>query len=192
MAKRVADVLSAASMDADPDYRRAAAMALGLKGGATGSFNEVIDRIYGDVRQPAPPAKPPPATEDPLHPSPRDFGASPTVSTAPSRITLREACALALLRNPALAGYGHSVHTQVEKKRAPQGPLVVAGGAPQGLARVDRDPDVVHGPGLVVDALRARPLDQEGEGRGAGGVRRVGGAGVRVWAGETAGDFGAV
>jgi hypothetical protein len=63
MAKRVADVLSAASMDADPDYRRAAAMGIGLKGGATGSFNEVIDRIYGDVRQPAPPAKPPEAPE---------------------------------------------------------------------------------------------------------------------------------
>lgn len=63
IAKRVADVLSAASMDADPDYRRAAAMALGLKGGATGSFNEVIDRIYGDVRQPAPAPKPPETPE---------------------------------------------------------------------------------------------------------------------------------
>lgn len=62
-ARRVREVLIAAATHGDPDFRRAAALAIGLKGGEPGDTVEIMDRIYGTFIGPsgAQPAEKPPA-----------------------------------------------------------------------------------------------------------------------------------
>lgn len=52
--KRATELLVQAASDSDPDFRNAAALAIGLKGGATGSMVDMVDRLLG--KAPAPPA----------------------------------------------------------------------------------------------------------------------------------------
>lgn len=60
MAKQTNDVLRHAVADPDPDFRRAAAFAFGLKGGASGNTVGIIDDLLGRTPRPAPEAPKPP------------------------------------------------------------------------------------------------------------------------------------
>ncbi len=63
-AKRVSEVLINAATNSDPDVRRAAALAIGLRGGERTITVDLMDRIYGTFMAPAP-AAPTPAPKPP-------------------------------------------------------------------------------------------------------------------------------
>ncbi len=72
-AKRVVQVLTVAASDPDPDFRRAAARAFGLKGGAGGDLGGLIDLLHGKPPRRAPgpaPAAPPAAEKAPAEKPP--------------------------------------------------------------------------------------------------------------------------
>ncbi|MBM4030841.1 MAG: hypothetical protein FJ291_03550 [Planctomycetes bacterium] len=59
----VAATLTLAASDPDPDFRRAAALGFGLKGGATDDIAGLVDRLQGRIVAPAPPPAKPPEKE---------------------------------------------------------------------------------------------------------------------------------
>ncbi|HUT34921.1 MAG TPA: HEAT repeat domain-containing protein [Planctomycetota bacterium] len=68
-ARQTTETLTLGVTDADPDFRRAAAHAFGLKGGASGSMVELVDCLYGKAPQQKPAEKPkegPPADKAPV------------------------------------------------------------------------------------------------------------------------------
>jgi len=72
-AKRVAQALTLAASDPDTDFRRAAARAFGLKGGAGADLVDLIDLLYGKAPRRAPgpaPAEKPPAEKAPAEKAP--------------------------------------------------------------------------------------------------------------------------
>jgi len=78
--RRATEVLTHAASDSDPDFRNAAALAFGLKGGVPGNMVDMVDRLLG--KAPAPAAAPR-AEEKPATP-PADKPAEAPPATKPA------------------------------------------------------------------------------------------------------------
>ena len=80
---KVNEVIRGAAVDADPDFRKAAAFAFGLRGGAEGDFVETIDDLVGKNSPPPPPAAPAPAPAEGEKPAAGEAAPAPEAPATP-------------------------------------------------------------------------------------------------------------